>query len=273
MYATAQRVVGWTVTVTAGDASVYAGTPNGSHGPLASLSAGQSFTVPTLSAGVVISLQGGGGFGYTLTPGTGPVSPAPTPACTDPTTCDPVSWVSSVWRYNGPGSNHPDDWIGGVIAWPSWSAYSSNNRDDLNSRTVYSESGEKLYPYMGGWADGCEIEVVTGGVLVIEWERGLDEWRETYLSAGDTYTINLTGAEDGALIETPNNTEPFEVSLSSARLSRSTRAASPTDPAASTCPRQGAGAVDSAPVPRQEPQRQPSSGARCCSTLSSTCAL
>ena len=214
VYATAQRVVGWTVTVTAGDASVYAGTPNGSHGPLASLSAGQSFTVPTLSAGVVISLQGGGGFGYTLTPGTGPVSPAPTPACTDPTTCDPVSWVSSVWRYNGPGSNHPDDWIGGVIAWPSWSAYSSNNRDDLNSRTVYSESGEKLYPYMGGWADGCEIEVVTGGVLVIEWERGLDEWRETYLSAGDTYTINLTGVEDGALIETPNNTEPFEVSLS-----------------------------------------------------------
>ena len=214
VYAAAQRVVGWTVTVTAGDASVFAGTPNGSHGPLASLSAGQSFTVPTLSAGVVVSLQGSGGFGYTLTPGTGPVSPPPTPACTDPTTCDPVSWVSSVWRYNGPGSNHPDDWFGGVIAWPSWSAYSSNNRDDLNSRTVYSESGEKLYPYMGAWADGCEIEVVTGGVLVIEWERGLDEWRETYLSAGDTYTINLTDTEDGALIETPNNTEPFEVSLS-----------------------------------------------------------
>ena len=67
---------------------------------------------------------------------------------------------------------------------------------------------------MGAWADGCEIEVVTGGVLVIEWERGLEEWRETYLSAGDTYTINLTDTEDGALIETPNNTEPFEVSLS-----------------------------------------------------------
>ena len=67
---------------------------------------------------------------------------------------------------------------------------------------------------MGEWADGCEIEVVSGGVLVIEWERGLNDWRETNLSAGETYTINLTGSENGAMIETPNNTEPFEVSLS-----------------------------------------------------------
>ena len=44
--------------------------------------------------------------------------------------------------------------------------------------------------------------------------RGLEEWRETCLSAGDTCTINLTGTEDGAMIETPNNTEPFEVSSS-----------------------------------------------------------
>jgi len=173
--------------------------------------------VPSLSAGVVVSLQSSGGFGYALTPDPPPTEEPPeepTSACTDPTTCDPVSWVPSVWRYNGPESNHPDDWFGGVIAWPSWSAYSSNSREDLNSRTVYSQSGDKLYPYMGGWADGCEIEVVTGGVLVIEWERGLEEWRETYLSAGDTYTINLVDTEDGAMIETPNNTEPFEVSLS-----------------------------------------------------------
>ena len=72
MYAAAAKVVGWKVTVTAGDASVYAGTPSGSHGPLASLSAGQSFTVPTLSAGVVVSLQGGREFQYTLTPSTPP---------------------------------------------------------------------------------------------------------------------------------------------------------------------------------------------------------
>ena len=135
------------------------------------------------------------------------------PACTDPTDCDPVSWVASVWKYNGTDPD-PGDWSGGVITWPSWSAFASNNRAGFDSRTVYSESGQKLYPYMGEWADGCEIEVVTGGVLIIEWERGRGKWRETFLSAGDTYTINLVGSENGAMIETPNNVEPFEVSLS-----------------------------------------------------------
>ena len=76
VYAAAAKVVGWKVTVTAGNASVYAGTPSGSHGPLASLSAGQSFTVPTLSAGVVVSLQGDSGFQYTLTPSTPPTERA-----------------------------------------------------------------------------------------------------------------------------------------------------------------------------------------------------
>ena len=214
VYATAQKVLGWTMTVTTGNASVYAGIPSGSHSLLATLPAGQSFTVPTLSAGVVVSVQSGTEFQYTVEEGSvSPSSPPPTPACTDPTTCDPVSWVASEWRYNGPDPD-PGPWIGGVITWPSWSAYSSNNRTDLNSRTVYSESGEKLYPYMGAWADGCEVEVVSGGVLVIEWERGLDSWRETFLSAGDTYTINLIDSENGAMIETQNNSEPFEVSLS-----------------------------------------------------------
>jgi hypothetical protein len=169
VYAAAQKVAGWKVTVTAGNASMYAGTPNHSHRRLATLQAGQSFTVPALSAGAVVSLQSGAEFKYTLAPG-----PPPTPACTDPTDCDPVSRVASVWRYDGSDLSHPDVWIGGVITWPSWSAYSSNGRAGLNSRTVYSESGEKLYPYMGKWADGCEIEVVSGGVLVIEWERGLE---------------------------------------------------------------------------------------------------
>ena len=84
VYAAAAKVVGWKVTVTAGNASVYAGTPSGSHGPLASLSAGQSFTVPTLSAGVVVSLQDDSGFQYTLTPSTPPTS-EPTGQPTSPT--------------------------------------------------------------------------------------------------------------------------------------------------------------------------------------------
>ena len=34
------------------------------------------------------------------------------------------------------------------------------------------------------------------------------------LAPGDSYTIDLTGSENGAMIETQNNVEPFEVSLS-----------------------------------------------------------
>ena len=212
VYGAAAKVAGWKVTVVTGNATVYASTPNGSHSSsLATLSAGQSFTLPARGADELVSVQSGGEFLYTLTP-----------ACTDPTDCDPVSWVASVWKYNGtdpdPGQCRADrrcpDWHGGVITWPSWSAFASNNRAGFDSRTVYSESGQKLYPYMGEWADGCEIKVVTGGVLIIEWERGRNKWRETVLSAGDTYTIKLVGSENGAMIETPNNIEPFEVSLS-----------------------------------------------------------
>ena len=216
VYGAAAKVAGWKVTVVTGNASVYAGTPNGSHSSLATLAAGQSFTLPARGAGEVVSVQSDGDFQYTLTPGTPPTqepTEEPTPACTDPTDCDPVSWVASVWKYNGTDPD-PGDWSGGVITWPSWSAFASNNRAGFDSRTVYSESGQKLYPYMGEWADGCEIKVVTGGVLIIEWERGQGKWRETYLSAGDTHTINLVGSENGAMIETPNNIEPFEVSLS-----------------------------------------------------------
>jgi hypothetical protein len=216
VYGAAAKVAGWKVTVVTGNASVYAGTPNGSHSSLATLAAGQSFTLPARGADEVFSVQSDGEFQYTLTPGPPPTqepTEEPTPACTDPTNCDPVSWVASVWKYNGTDPD-PGDWSGGVIAWPSWSAFASNNRTGFDSRTVYSESGQKLYPYMGEWADGCEIKVVTGRVLIIEWERGQGNWRETYLSAGGTHTINLIGPENGAMIETQNNVEPFEVSLS-----------------------------------------------------------
>ena len=216
MYGAAAKVAGWKVTVVTGNATVWAGTPNDSHQSLATLAAGHSFTVPALGAREVVSVQSDEEFRYTLTPGAPPTqepTEEPTPACIDPTDCDPVSWVPSVWKYNGADPD-PGDWGGGVITWPSWSAFASNNRTGFDSRTIYSESGQMLYPYMGEWADGCEIEVVSGRVLIIEWERGKDGWRETYLSAGETYTIKLVGSENGAMIETPNNVEPFEVSLS-----------------------------------------------------------
>lgn len=55
---------------------------------------------------------------------------------------------------------------------------------------------------------------VSGAVLVVEWEHGSNDWRETRLSVGERHTSRLTGAEDSAMIETPNHSVPFQVSLS-----------------------------------------------------------
>lgn len=214
VYARAWNVAGWRVTVGSGRAVVYGGPLQGPHVALASLGTGESFTIPAgLSADEVLSVQSDIAFDYSLTPGTSSPPAPSTVDCTDPIHCDRVSWVASRWRYDGPRAD-PGDWIGGVVAWPSWSAYSSNGRSGWDSRTVYSASGEKLYPYMGRWAQGCKIRVVSGSILVIEWERGRNAWRETNISMGDSYTVHLIGRENSAMIETPNNSRPFQVSLS-----------------------------------------------------------
>lgn len=135
-------------------------------------------------------------------------------ACTDPVSCDPVVAVPAVWRCNLMEECISGDWEGGVIAWPSWSAYQSNGRTGDNSRSVFSMvTGEALYPYMGSWADGCQITVVSGSILVIEWQRGTEVWRATPLYEGESYTIDLISPEDGAMIETQYGYIPFEVSL------------------------------------------------------------
>ena len=212
VYASAPQVANWKITVTSGSATVFSGPVGDSHASLANLSAGQSYTVPTtLSGGSIVSVQNGSPFEYAFVPGP-PVPPTP-PACTDPTTCDPVSWINARWRYAGTGEN-PGDWYGGVIAWPVGTAYQGNGRSGDNARNVYSESGVPLYPYMGAWADGCTVRVVTGRVLIVEWERGTDEWRETRVNAGQAHTISLSGSENGAMIETDNDVSPFTVSIS-----------------------------------------------------------
>ncbi len=141
--------------------------------------------------------------------------PPPPPPCTDPLTCDPVSGILSRWRCNLPGCVS-GDWLGAVIAWPWWAAYESNNRAGENSRTVFTlDESQVLNPYMKEWANGCQITAVSGTTLIIEWERGAETWRETYLNPGDTYTINLTSPENGVLIEGPDGVlEEFRVSLS-----------------------------------------------------------
>jgi hypothetical protein len=68
---------------------------------------------------------------------------------------------------------------------------------------------------MGPWASGCQVTVTSGNVLIVEWKRGTNSWRETHLEPGQTYTIQLVAPEDSAVIETHETMNaPFTVSLS-----------------------------------------------------------
>ncbi|MFN3332920.1 MAG: hypothetical protein ACK47M_10450, partial [Caldilinea sp.] len=226
IYVPASTGSGVTIQITAGTASIYAGLPEAaSHRFVVTLNAGESYVVTGLAAGEVLSVQNGNAFAYVLTlpaPPTETPTPTPTetptatptePACTDPLTCNPVSAIPAYWQCNTAGCSDPP-WLGAVITWPSWAAYENNARAGDQSRTVFSTQGEMLYPYMGAWATGCEVTAVVGTTLIIEWERGTDVWRATYLQPGESYTISLYGSEDGAMIEGVDGLlEPFSVSL------------------------------------------------------------
>lgn len=152
-------------------------------------------------------------FGGGTVAGSPTLTPTPN-VCTDPTTCDIVQAIPAVWRCNILEACTSGDWVGGVIAWPDWSAYHNNARTGDNSRSVFAiANNQPLYPYMGSWADGCEITAVSGTTLIIEWQRGTDVWRSTFLDPGESHTIDLVSPEDGALIEAPDGSTNFSVSL------------------------------------------------------------
>jgi hypothetical protein len=154
-------------------------------------------------------------------------------ACTDPLTCNPVTSVQAHWVCNLESCmNTP--WIGTVINWPSWAAYDNNARSGENFRTTYSPEGEPLYPYMGSWADGCQVTAVSGIVLIIEWQRGTDVWRSTYLSPGQSHTIDLITPEDNVIIESPDTPDYFSVSLSNCTPQAIPSTATPTATGAPT---------------------------------------
>jgi hypothetical protein len=210
IYLPATAATGLSVSVSSGKASVYAGEPGASsHRRLAIVPSGHSFVISAVGAGEVVSVQDTAPFTYELEQWT---DPPPGDRCTDPIECDPVDSVRSVWQCDVPTCS-TEDWHGGVITWPAWAAYENNNRVGNMSRTVFTYEGEKLYPYMGAWADGCEITVVEGDALIVEWQRGTDEWRSTYLGPGGQHTIDLVGSEDGALIETPDTPTDFSVTF------------------------------------------------------------
>jgi hypothetical protein len=191
------------VTLREGSASLYAGTPGApSHRVVASLAVGISYDVAGLSLGEVLSLQGGAAFRFDVVlPNAQPPPPPPANA---------INSVTAFWRCDIEDCTS-EDWVGQVINWPSWAAYPNNNRSGTMSRTVYSSNGGLLYPYMGSWANGCQVTAHSGTVLIIEWERGTDEWREIWLEPGQSHVISLHAPEDGAMIE--SNGDPFSVSL------------------------------------------------------------
>jgi hypothetical protein len=202
IYLRGNRANGTQVTVDTGTASVFAGAPGaGSHRLLATLSAGQSYTAAGIAQAEGLSVQADDPFTYHAT--VGPLVSLPEGA---------YKSVYALWQCNIEHCSGPP-WTGAVIDWPSWAAYQSNGRSGNESRSVFTAEGTPLYPYMGSWANGCKVTARTGNVLIIEWERGRENWREIWLNPGESHTITLTAPENNAMIEAEDNSPGFTVDL------------------------------------------------------------
>jgi hypothetical protein len=202
-YLPAQSANGLTVSITSGSASLFVGEPDAdSHHWLASLSEGESYDVSGLADGEVLSVQSDAAdFSYRVAPSE---DHGPPP--------DAIAAIPAFWRCDAPDCTGPA-WTGAVINWPASTAYHNNARTGDQSRSVFAADDTPLYPYMGSWAQGCEVTAESGTVLIIEWQRGTDTWRETPLHPRQTHVIDLVAPEDGAMIETYEGLPGFSVSL------------------------------------------------------------
>jgi hypothetical protein len=207
IYLPGVRANGTDISIETGEATVYWGFPDeDSLRWLATLGAGDTFHVDEIPGDSVLSVQADSPFTYriALPPSSDP-GPGGAPA-------DAIRSTQAFWRCNLPGCTFPD-WTGAVIGWPSWAAYQANARSADQSRSVFSADGTPLYPYMGSWAQGCEVTAESGVVQIIEWQRGTDVWRETWLYPRQSHVIDLVSPEDGAMIETYDGSPGFSVSL------------------------------------------------------------
>jgi hypothetical protein len=257
VYLPATRANGATIALDGGTARVLAGPPGEpSHPVLATLTEGQTFRVTGLAAGEVLSVQADLPFRYRVTlPAPGEVDPRATeprvgdpraelrtagPRPAEPAAAEPrpparpapvpsgprgpvIRSIAARWRCHKTPGCFSDPWPGSVIAWPPWAAHQDNGRTGNVLRFVYSTKGEPLYPYMGPWAHGCEVTAESGTVKVVEWKRGSEQWRETALRPGESHVIALEPPEDGALIEGPDDSSIFSVSLRSCTPQRIAR--------------------------------------------------
>ena len=141
-------------------------------------------------------------------------APAPAGAAVAPSR-EPDGTIHSTLAYwrcaNAICSNGP--WSGAVVSWPEGTANQGNGRKGNAGRNVFSLGGRPLHPYMGKWADGCEVTGVSGVVDVVEWKWGAETWRTTHLKKGESHTIHLTPPEDGALLEAPEGVPAFGVTV------------------------------------------------------------
>jgi hypothetical protein len=211
IYLAAARANGIVITIENGTARAHAGLPGvADHRLLATIQAGHTLHIEGLASGEVLSLQADSPFTYRTTPA---LPKRPEPDADLGARRDVIQSTRAFWRCNTPDCVG-GDWTGAVIPWPDWAAYQSNGRRPSDqSRSVFSADGTPLYPYMGAWARGCKVTGESGTVQVIEWQRGADVWRTTWLQPGQSHIIHLVGLEDGAMIETYEGSPGFSVSL------------------------------------------------------------
>jgi hypothetical protein len=205
IYLPGARANGTDISIETGEATVYWGFPDEEAlRVLATLEAGDAFHVDGIPDDSVLSVQADAPFTYRIA-----LSPSSDPG---PAPAEAIPSTQAFWRCNLPGCMFPD-WTGAVIGWPSWAAYQTNARSGDQSRSVFSGDGMPLYPYMGSWAQGCEVTAESGVALIIEWQRGTDVWRETWLYPRMSHVIDLVPPEDGAMIETYDGSPGFSVSV------------------------------------------------------------
>jgi hypothetical protein len=211
IYLAAARANGIILTIDAGTARAYAGLPGTTeHRLLAKIEAGHTLHIDHLGDGEVLSLQADTPFTYRTTPA---LPSKPEPGDDRGARREVIQATRALWRCNRPDCVG-GDWTGAVIAWPEWAAYQSNGRRPADqSRAVFSTDGKPLHPYMGPWAHGCKVTGESGTVQIIEWQRGADAWRSTWLQPGQSHVIRLVSPEDGAMIETYEGSPGFSVSL------------------------------------------------------------
>lgn len=211
IYLFGSRANGTDLWIDFGTASVQAGLP-GDVFPrtLATLHAGDTFHVSGVGFGEVVNVQSSQLFTYRV------ALPPPLPPAGGPPggPGDLVQSTLSLWKCNIQSPNcFSSDWTGAVISWPSWSAFPSNARPGNLSRSVFALDNTPLFPYMGAWAEGCEVTGQSGITRVIEWQRGASQWRDTWLYPGESHVIHLVPPENGALIEGYDASPGFSASL------------------------------------------------------------